>query len=124
MISITKNLRSAAIVAIAIGALAGTGALAQNLSTPGASHRPESKSSSSAKAAHSREASESPEVAASTTPEPTDTSDASKAAKTDADKHGDCVSVAARNHSLVADNGHGRSTHGAAVSKAAHDCPK
>jgi hypothetical protein len=24
----------------------------------------------------------------------------------------------------VADNGHGRSTHGAAVSKAAHDCPK
>jgi hypothetical protein len=124
MISITKNLRSAAIVAIAIGALAATGALAQNLSTPGASHRPASKSSPAAKAAHSPEATESPKVAESATPEATEKADASNTAKTDADKHGDCVSAVARNHSLVADNGHGRSTHGAVVSKAAHDCPK
>jgi hypothetical protein len=121
MISITKNLRSAAIVAIAIGALAATGALAQNLSTPGATHRPESKSSPAAKAAHSPEATESPKVAESAAPEATETADA---AKTGAGKHGECVSAVARDHSLVADNGHGRSTHGAAVSKAAHDCPK
>jgi hypothetical protein len=124
MISITKNLRSAAIVAIAIGALAATGALAQNLATSGASHRPESKSSTAARAAHSPEASESPKVAESASPEATEQVDASKTAKTDADKHGDCVSAVARTHSLVADNGHGQSTHGAAVSKAAHDCPK
>jgi hypothetical protein len=124
MISITKNLRSAAIVAIAIGALAATGALAQNLATSGASHRPESKSSPAAKAAHTPEASESPEVTVSTSAEPTEKADVGKTAKTDADKHGDCVSAVARNHSLVADNGHGQSTHGAAVSKAAHDCPK
>jgi hypothetical protein len=124
MISITKKLRSAAIVAIAIGALAATGALAQNLSTPGATHRPESKSSHAAKAAHSPEATESPKVAESASAAATDPADASKTAKTGAGKHGECVSAVARNHSLVADNGHGRSTHGAAVSKAAHECPK
>ena len=118
MIPITKKLRSAAIVAIAIGALAATGALAQNLSSPGASHRPESKSTSAAKAALSPEASESPDGTASNTAQ----TQTAGAANTDADKHGDCVSAVARDHTLFADNGHGKSTHGAAVSKAAHDC--
>ena len=120
MISITKKLRSAAIVATAIGALAATGAMAQNLSTPGASHRPESKSSAAPKATPSPKPSESPDITASNSAQ----TEKADVAKTDADKHGDCVSAVARNHSLVADNGHGHSTHGAAVSKAAHDCPK
>ena len=41
--------------------------------------------------------------------------------KPDAGENGDCVPTS-REHSLVADIGHGQSNHGAAVSMAAHDC--
>ena len=118
MISITKNLRSAAIVAIAIGALAATGAMAQNLSTPGASHSPHSKSSPAPKATPSSKPSESPDATGSPSDAQTEKPDAAGG------KHGDCVSKVARDHGLVADNGHGQTNHGAAVSKAAHDCPQ
>ena len=39
------------------------------------------------------------------------------------DEHGDCVSKVARDKSALAPNKHGKMTHGAAVSKAAHTCP-
>jgi len=126
MISIARNFRSAAIVAIAVAALAGTGALAETLSSQGATHSTHAKSSSAPRATPSPESSESPDVNRPDSDEQSektdvDTPDTDKA---DADKHGDCVSAAARNHSLLADNHHGGKNHGAAVSDAAHSCPK
>ena len=119
MISVTKNIRSAAIVATAIAALAGTGALAQNLSTAGATHNSSSNSSSALKATPSAEPSDSPDAS----PKADATPNASKTG-VPGGAHGACVSAVAQNKSAVVDNGHGQKTHGARVSKAAHDCPK
>jgi len=102
-------------------------ALAQNLSTPGASHTPQSKSSPSPKATPSPKPSPKPSASpgvTGSTPNPqTDKADVDTPDGA-GDTHGACVSAIARNHSLVADNGHGHSNHGAAVRNAAQTCPK
>jgi hypothetical protein len=107
-------------VALAVGALAGTSALAANLSAPGASHHSDSKSSPAPKA--TTHAGESPDVTGQSraeTVEPT-VVDTDKAAS---DAHGGCVSKIARDHTKTEANKHGRKTHGALVSDYAHSCP-
>ena len=105
MISISKNLRSAAIVATAFAALAGTGALAQSVT--GAAHA-NPKSTTAPKATPSPEASEAPDVKGS--PE----ADGAQGAN---DAHGDCVSAVAKSDATA--TAHGHTNHGAAVSHAA-----
>ena len=107
MISISKNLRSAAIVATAIGALAGTGALAQNMSTQGATHA-NAKSFSAPNASSNSEASETPDVNSNP-----DTPEASSSPGA----HGLCVSAVAKSDATA--TAHGHTNHGAAVSHAA-----
>ncbi|HXA41763.1 MAG TPA: hypothetical protein VNV65_02500 [Candidatus Solibacter sp.] len=107
MISISKNLRSAAIVAAAFATLAGTGALAQ--SATGAAHA-NPKSTTAPKATPSPEASEKPDVTTSETPEVQSSADAN-------DAHGDCVSAVAKSDATA--TAHGHTNHGAAVSHAA-----
>jgi hypothetical protein len=122
VISIPKNLRSAAIVALAVGALAGTSALAANLSAPGQSHHPDSKSSPAPKATTHAAPVESPDVTGKSraeTVEPTEV-DTDKA---ESDAHGDCVSKIARDHTKTEANKHGKQSHGALVSDWAHSCP-
>jgi hypothetical protein len=121
MISITKNLRSAAIVAAAILTLAATSALAQNLSTSRPSHSPESKSSAAPKASDSAETT-APNVESTEKPD-VETTEAAKTDKTDPDHHGDCVSAIAKGDT-TAPNTHGQTNHGWAVRKAAHGCGK
>jgi hypothetical protein len=122
VISIPKNLRSAAIVALAVGALAGTSALAANLSAPGQSHHSDSKSSPAPKATTHAAPGESTDVTGQSraeTVEPTvvDTD------KADPDAHGDCVSKIARDHTQTEVNKNGKHSHGAWVSDWAHSCP-
>ncbi len=107
MISISKNLRSAAIVATAFAALAGTGALAQSVT--GATHA-NPKSTAAPKATPSPEASEKPDVSVSETPDVQPSAGAGEA-------HGDCVSAVAKSDATA--TAHGHTNHGAAVSHAA-----
>jgi hypothetical protein len=122
------KLRSASIVALATAALAGTSALAAQIQT---SPSPSAPGHSQATA----HPSESPDLHRSPTPhpspsqsaaaKPTPSAKATESPETgDSGIHGACVSKVAQDHTAVADNGHGKKTHGAAVSKAAHDCPK
>jgi hypothetical protein len=105
MISISKNLRSAAIVATAFAALAGTGALAQSVT--GATHA-SPKSTTAPRATPLPEASEAPDVKGS--PEADATPNAGNT-------HGDCVSDVATTKATF--TAHGHTNHGAAVSQAA-----
>jgi hypothetical protein len=124
MISISKSLRSAAIVAAATLTLAATGALAQNLSTTRPAHSSESKSSTAPNTEHSPEVTTSSATSTEPTEKPdVETTEAAKTDKTDPDHHGDCVSKIARDHTQTEANKDGKQSHGAWVSDWAHSCP-
>ena len=110
MISISKNLRSAAIVATAFAALAGTGALAQSVT--GATHA-NPKSTTAPKATPSPEATETPDVKASA-----DANTDVAGPQDSNNSHGKCVSAAAKTDKTLA-TPHHAANHGGFVSNAA-----
>jgi hypothetical protein len=104
------KLRSALITAAAVAVVGGSSALANNLPKLGAHPSPSNSSA----------------------PKPSPSSDVkggsggTSAGKSvsSGDNHGACVRKVAEDHAATAENKHGKKTHGAAVSKAAHTCPK
>ncbi|HXA41768.1 MAG TPA: hypothetical protein VNV65_02530 [Candidatus Solibacter sp.] len=117
-----SRVRSALLAAMATVFLLGTAALAAQKPSPSPSASP----SDTASASPSATPTESPEASPSSSPESSPAAPIVLGSSSpDADAHGDCVSKVARDKSAEApkENGEGEN-HGAAVSKAAHSCPK
>ncbi len=112
-----SRFRSATLAAVATAFFVGTAALAAKPS-PSPSASPKASPHVAASPSPSHGAPASPKSAS---PQVTPSDNSTPAT---GDGHGDCVSKVAKDPNAKALNKHGKLNHGAAVSKAAHDCAK
>ena len=112
-----SRVRSSLLAAMATVFLLGTAALAAQKPSPSPSASPSDTFSASP--------TESPEASPSASPESSPAAPIVLGSpNSDSDAHGDCVSKVARDKTAEATNHEGEKNHGAAVSAAAHSCPK